>query len=1153
MVIKEFENPSSLPRTARNTVLKSKESRYEKINELLRLEHLNEEEKENVKKLIRNNQDRFHIPRDTLEATEVLEHRIITTDNIPINTKQYRYPPIHREEINRQIQELLDTDVVEPSISPYDSPLWIVPKKPDSQGNKRWRLVIDYRKLNDKTIGDAFPLPNITEILDQLGSAKYFSMFDLASGFHQIRMSQADAHKTAFSTPYGHFQFKRMHFGLKNAPATFQRLMNSVLSGLQGIELFVYLDDIVIYSRSLQEHEIIFNKLMERLRTAKLRLQPDKCEFLRHEVNYLGHIISEDGVKPDPKKVEAVSKFPRPKRAKNIKQFLGLAGYYRRFIPDFSKVAKPLTKLLKKDTPFKWTENQENAFNNLKTALMTKPILQYPDFSKPFNLTTDASGYAISDVLSQGPIGKDLPIAYASRLLNSAEQNYSTIEKECLAIVYSAMHFRPYLYGRKFTIVTDHKPLVWMHSIKDPTSRIWKWKLKLSDFEFDIVYKEGRANANADALSRNPPEVYLPIKKREEVSPIRYPVSKRFEIDTSTENSPIFEAKPRVLPQSTDLTKQGKISTRKHLTLEETPVKYSDEALTELDVNIDREITDRGKRRMDATGEGEPPAVIPELTQQREKDTHVSKRFEIDTSTEDSPIFEAKSHVLPQSSDSKNQGKGFTRKHFTIEETPIKYLDQALAEIDVSTDREITNREKEDTDTASEKETSTVIPELIQQREKDTRPTIIAELRISETRDSIARVNDHKVVFIDIHGNPIDKGALEMKETGKLPRYEDLMLEKARLNYDSGKYIVFLAIKENRNIPITPENLLNSLRSLLDAVNEKQLTSFSISKGNLEEIPWRYTIRKLKEIFMEKTLSITICTGEVITPPVEARNSIIREKHESSVAGHKGITKTYQRIRQHYYWENMKREIQDYVRTCKECQLKKLTRIKAKQPMVPTDTPGKAFDKVSMDIVGPLPKTQKGNEYILTIQDLLTKYSIGIPLGGIFSAEIADVFVKRFICRFGSPRAILTDQGTNFTSSLMKKVAKRFRIKQYTTTAYHPQSNGSIERSHHVLIEYLKLYIENSKNWNEWVELAMFSYNTSVHEGTKFSPHELVFGHLAREPTGEVIIEENMEPTYAEYLEDLFDKINTVQRMARENLIKSKLRSKEYYDRRINP
>ncbi|XP_043604719.1 uncharacterized protein LOC122577454 [Bombus pyrosoma] len=1050
MVIKEFENFTSSPNMTCNAITKSKETRFDKIIELLRLEHLNEEERKTVEELIRRNQDRFHLPGETLEGTEILEHRIITTDDIPINVKQYRYPPAHREEITRQIQELLETDVVMPSTSPYNSPLWIVPKKPDSQGNKRWRLVIDYRKLNDKTIGDAYPLPNITEILDQLGSAKYFSTFDLASGFHQIRMAREDAHKTAFSTPYGHFQFKRMPFGLKNAPATFQRLMNSVLSGLQGVELFVYLDDIVIYSTSLQEHECKFNKLMERLRQAKLRLQPDKCELLRHEVSYLGHIISEDGVKPDPKKIEAVSKFPRPKKARNIKQFLGLAGYYRRFIPNFSKIAKPLTQLLKKDVIFKWSENQEIAFNNLKTALTTKPILQYPDFSKPFNLSTDASGYAVGGVLSQGPIGKDLPIAYASRLLNPAEQNYSTIEKECLAIVYCAMHFRPYLYGRKFTIVTDHKPLVWMNSIKDPTSRIWKWKLKLSDFEFDIQHKQGRANANADALSRNPPEVCLPIRKREEDSPSHHPIPKRFELDTSTEDSPIFEAKPRSLPL---------------------------------------------------------------------------------------PFY-----------DPRKKRKTIARKHFTIEETPVKYFDQAADDTDEASIQGTSNVEM-----TREEEISSPHSESPQRLEEKVKPTITAELKISETRDSIVKINDHKVIFIDIKGNPVDRGALEIKEAGKLPNYEDLMLERARLHRDLGKLIISLPVKENRNIPITTENLLNSLSSLLDVVNEKQLKSFGISKGNLEELPWRYIIRKLKEVFLTNTIHITICTGEVTIPRVENRNKIIQEKHESSVAGHKGVTKTYQRIRQHYYWENMKKEIQEYVRACKECQLKKLTRIKTKQPMVLTDTPGRAFDKISMDIVGPLPKTQRENEYILTIQDLLTKYSLGIPIKGTSSAEIADVFIKQFICRFGSPRAILTDQGANFTSSLIKKVAKKFRIKRYTTTAYHPQSNGSIERSHHVLKEYLKLYIENSRNWDEWVELAMFSYNTSVHEGTKFSPHELVFGHLAREPTGEMMIEENIELTYAEYLRDLFDKINTIQQMARENLMKSKLKSKEYYDRRINP
>ncbi|KAL6417636.1 hypothetical protein ACFW04_012606 [Cataglyphis niger] len=483
------------------------------INDSLRLNHLNKEESDHVSRLIDKQQDLFHLPGSKLGFTSVIKHKIVTSDEQPINTKQYRFPPIHKEEIDKQIKELLDNDVIKPSESPYNSPLWIVPKKADFKGNKRWRMVIDYRALNEKTIGDAYPLPNITEILDQLGSAKYFSVFDLASGFHQIPMHESHAGKTAFSTPHGHYEFNRMPFGLKNAPATFQRLMDQVLSGLQGSELFVYLDDIVLYASSLREHEIKFDKLAERLRQANLKLQPDKCEFLRKEVGYLGHIISDQGVKPDPAKIRAVKEFPTPRNAKNIKQFLGLAGYYRRFIPNFSKTARPLTNLLKKEEPFDWTDEQESAFVQLREALCTEPILQYPDFTKPFVVTTDASGYAIGGILSQGSIDKDLPIAYTSRLLNTAEKNYSTIEKELLAIVYCVNYFRPYLYGRRFELVTDHKPLVWLHSVKDPTSRLVRWRLKLAEYEYEVKYKAGRTNVNADALSRNPAQTF-PIIQR---------------------------------------------------------------------------------------------------------------------------------------------------------------------------------------------------------------------------------------------------------------------------------------------------------------------------------------------------------------------------------------------------------------------------------------------------------------------------------------------------------------------------------------------------------------------------------------------------------------------------------------------------------------
>jgi len=238
-------------------------------------------------------------------------------------------------------------------------------------------------------------------------------------------MDLADSYKIAFTTPFGHYEFDRMPFGLKNAPATLQRLMDLVLSGLQGEELLVYMDDIVIYATSLEEHARKYNLLIERLRRTNLKLQLDKCEFLKIEVTYLGHVISKDGVKPDPKKLKAIRQFPRPKIPKNIKQFLGLAIYYRRFIPNFSKLIKSLTNL-KNDTRFEWISAQEESFEILKQKLYEEPILQYPVFSKPFILTTDASGIAVGGILSQGEINKDRSIAYASRTLNDNEIKYDT-------------------------------------------------------------------------------------------------------------------------------------------------------------------------------------------------------------------------------------------------------------------------------------------------------------------------------------------------------------------------------------------------------------------------------------------------------------------------------------------------------------------------------------------------------------------------------------------------------------------------------------------------------------------------------------------------------------------------------------------------------
>lgn len=471
------------------------------IDSLLRLEHLNSEEKKEILSLCQEFDDIFFREGQNLSFTNQIKHHIHTRDELPCYTKSYRYPQIHKEEIKRQLDKMLHEGIIRPSFSPWSSPIWIVPKKSDASGKQKWRLVVDYRRLNEKTVDDRYPIPNITEILDKLGKCMYFSTLDLTNGFHQIEVNPKDIPKTAFSVDYGHFEYVRMPFGLKNAPSTFQRVMDNVLRELQGTICLVYMDDIIIYSTSLNEHISNLRKVFSRLRTANLKVQLDKSEFLHKEIAFLGHLITTEGVKPNPEKISAIQNYPIPKTVKQIKGFLGLLGYYRKFILDFAKITKPMTKCLRKGAVIQLTPEYLECFETCKNLLTSDPILAYPDFEKPFVLTTDASDFAIGAVLSQGPIGQDKPICYASRTLTVTEEGYSTIEKETLAIIWATKYFRPYLFGRKFKIVTDHQPLTWLMSLKE-NNKLVRWRLRLEEFDFEVVHKPGRFNCNADALSR---------------------------------------------------------------------------------------------------------------------------------------------------------------------------------------------------------------------------------------------------------------------------------------------------------------------------------------------------------------------------------------------------------------------------------------------------------------------------------------------------------------------------------------------------------------------------------------------------------------------------------------------------------------------------
>lgn len=826
-------------------------NRIIKLQEEIKMDEThNPEERQAVIDLCREYHDIFHLEGDKLPFSDVISHTIpLKQDQTPINQRPYRLPEVYKEEINKQVNKMLEDNIVVPSSSPWNSPLLVVPKKSGPGGEKRWRIVIDFRKLNEKTIGDAFPLPRVEDILDQLGNSRYFSTLDLASGYHQIAMDPSDRKKTAFSTSFGHYEFLRMPFGLKTAPATFQRAMNRALTGLQGIKCFVYLDDIVVYGKNLDDHLSKLREVFDRLRKYNLKLQSSKCQFLRKEVVYLGHKCSREGCSPDPEKVKCVQNFPAPKTIKQLQSFLGLANYYRKFIPEFSKIAEPLTKLLRgKTRRFNWDQIADRAFQLLKDALTTPPLLAYPDFKQSFNLTTDASNEALGAVLSQGSPGKDRPIAYASRTLNKTERRYSTIEKELLAIVWAVKNFRCYLLGKRFTVYTDHQPLKGVFNVKDPTSRLIRFHHKLSEYDYEIQYKPGRKNGNADALSR------IPI-----------------------ENSEIL-------------------------------------------------VTTRAQARS-----------------------------------------------------------------------------KEAANIDV----------------------------------------------------------------------------------------EDEFPDNDEVLENEGAY------------------------------NIQELTKENSPAGNKNY--------------------------EYIHRPKDVKE-ILKAFHLNPLGGHQGIAKTYYRVRKQYRWKKMLKDIVQFIKNCPKCQKNK-TGPQTRMPMIITDTPERPFDKVYLDIVGPLPITNKGNKYILTFEDDLTRFMDCYALPDCEASTVAKVFYEEIITRYRIPKVLLTDQGSNFMSELFKRVCKFLRINKINTSAYHPQSNGSLERAHRPLAEYLRNFVEdNPQSWDEWLREAVHVHNNTKHASTRLTPMDCLFGFTAELPSN---LKQKPMPIYnhENYFYILRHKIQQAHEFARKNLIASKERSKKYYDR----
>lgn len=432
------------------------------------------------------------------EATTLIEHRIDTGQAVPIKQRYYPVSPVVLKEIHRELDQMLQNGVVEPSLSPWSSPILLV-KKPSGG----YRFVVDFRKVNAVTKRDAYPIPYVTSILDRLRDCRYLSSLDIKNAFWQIPLEQSSKERTAFTVPgRGLFQFKRMPFGLHNSTATWQRLIDRVLGPDLEPFVFVYLDDIIIATESFHKHLEVLEEIFKRLKKASLWLNLEKCQFVRSELKYLGYVVDNTGLHVDPDKIQVIVNFPRPKKPKQIRQFLGMASWYRRFIPDFATIMAPLNALIRKNSKWSWTTEMEKAFCTLKHRLVCAPVLATPDFEKPFIIQTDASDHGLGCILSQMMDDGEHVIAYGSRTLSKAECKYSVTEKECLAVLWAVERYRPYIEGAQFTIITDHHSLLWLNNLKDPVGRLARWAVRLQQYDYNIQHRKGSAHVGPDALSR---------------------------------------------------------------------------------------------------------------------------------------------------------------------------------------------------------------------------------------------------------------------------------------------------------------------------------------------------------------------------------------------------------------------------------------------------------------------------------------------------------------------------------------------------------------------------------------------------------------------------------------------------------------------------
>lgn len=1145
---------------------------------------IDDEQKLALNQLLCDNKDIFVTKNNpSLGCTDVVQHHIILKPNMkPLHQKPYRLTPHKKEVLRHHLDELLEQGVISELSAtegaPITSPVVLVTKRskqaPDqpldrASSLRHFRFCVDFRYLNSQSETFKYFIPDLQELTESFTerTPNYISSIDMSSGFFQMKLSPESSKYTSFNTCFGTYKFLRVPMGLHTAPNSFQLLMDKILRKLTFQSCLCYLDDVLICSDTFQRHLSDIQEVFDRFRQAGLKLNPQKCSFAKSSVVFLGHHISKDGIGPPPDRVKALSEFPTPQNVKQLRRALGMFNWFRKYIQNYSSIAEPLTRLLKKNTNFLWTSKQEMAFKQLKTLLLNSEMLAFPRFDLPFVLAVDSSSTGIGYMLYQhnpdDPNDKVRIIRFGSKSLNTWQKSYGPTKLELLGVVTSIIDCASYLRGSKFIVECDHQALRPLFQNKLRGAIYDRWLAVLQQFNFDIKYKPAAQMQVPDALSRvenaprldpnaedslNENDPYFPYEQ-EEVGKISFVNSVTVNNDEQLDNGYTADTE-----EETIQCVSRKIRSR----IDSNSIQISSVNFVNRDANrgvdsnsmkfeLVQDSTKLNKAENGGIGcnfiqfddneqniliiDGPVNCDVPILEPNSEKLCH---GIPIDLCGNDSISTSFCNNVCSDDSGNLN-----SEPDVKVELASF-FGNEAKCENDESLNLNDFGRN----DCIS----TTNLPKS---ESVDTTQNLIDVSHVSRNdRISTHLPSDTRGMqdLMDFGGNDsISIAKCEIQPT------DEFQFVCAAAGLDDSNHQVEFS-KENINcLQRLDENLLPIIQYLENGILPKLQKE---ARSLLLKIPDYCILDGLLFHSRKAKSKRTRTMGEFqLVIPKALIPKILELFHDSPLAGHMGIQQTADAISEHFYFQNLPSTVSDFVRTCHDCQERKMTKAHTKSKIISYRTPSEPFQTWQVDLFGPLPITQTANTYIFTAVDMFSKFLYTVPLLNSDSITVSSA-IFQLVCTFGVCNCIISDRGSEFISQCTDHLCKVLDIQQNFTPSYIHHCLGLCERTHRTLAERLTPYVKKGTQWDTILPAITFSFNISPNDSTKYSPYEVVYGFRPKFPLSASklgIDLTTLHVDYHSYMTQQIDQLTIIRDAACDNAEAAKKVMTERKNKSANP